>query len=234
MDGYVRLAVNGTLMQGLGLHQNMINAGATFEKEAKTAKEYRLYSINDEHPAMMRVYEPIGAEIALETYLVPAAGLVSILQNEPPGLCIGKINLNSQEQVLGVLGEAILCEGQQDITEYGGWRAYTAAKASGKPLKPKKKKAVPVASSSSDEKSKKKRAKRDPNAPKKAKTSFLYFAEVQRPLLKHEHPSMSFADIGKEIGARWQKLSPSEKQSYVDKSEQDKLRYDRERNLFQK
>jgi carbon starvation protein len=29
--------------------------------------------------------------------------------------------------VLGVLGEPILCEGQREISAYGGWRAYCAA-----------------------------------------------------------------------------------------------------------
>ncbi len=27
-------------------------------------------------------------------------------------------------EVWSVLGEAALCEGQREITEYGGWRAY--------------------------------------------------------------------------------------------------------------
>jgi hypothetical protein len=28
----------------------------------------------------------------------------------------------------GVLGEPALCEGQREITRYGGWRAYLAAR----------------------------------------------------------------------------------------------------------
>ena len=31
--------------------------------------------------------------------------------------------------VLGVLGEPVLCEGQREISEYGGWRAYVASRA---------------------------------------------------------------------------------------------------------
>jgi hypothetical protein len=30
------------------------------------------------------------------------------------------------EEVLGVLGEPLLCEGQREISEHGGWRAYIA------------------------------------------------------------------------------------------------------------
>jgi hypothetical protein len=50
---------------------------------------------------------------------------------EPPGLCIGKVQLADGEETLGVLGEPALCEGQREITRYGGWRAYIAARAAG-------------------------------------------------------------------------------------------------------
>ncbi|HTH46482.1 MAG TPA: glutamyl-tRNA amidotransferase [Candidatus Limnocylindria bacterium] len=120
------LAVNGTLMRGLELNPNLLSVGATFVREAKTAACYRLWSINDRHPAMMRFQEE-GAEIALELWFVPPAGLASVLSREPAGLCIGKVKLSDGTEVLGVLGEAFLCDGQREITSYGGWRAYTAA-----------------------------------------------------------------------------------------------------------
>jgi hypothetical protein len=41
-------------------------------------------------------------------------------------LCIGKIELADGSEVLGVLGEPALCEGQPEITTTGGWRAYLA------------------------------------------------------------------------------------------------------------
>ena len=43
---------------------------------------------------------------------------------EPPGLCIGKVKLADEMEVLGVLGETFLCEGECEITNWGGWRAY--------------------------------------------------------------------------------------------------------------
>ena len=56
------------------------------------------------------------------------AVLATILLREPPGLCIGKVQLSDGEETLGVLGEPALCEGMREITEYGGWRAYIAAR----------------------------------------------------------------------------------------------------------
>jgi len=123
----VLLAVNGTLMRGLELNRNLVDAGATFVRETRTAPVYRLWSIDDRHPAMVRV-DAGGAAITLEVWSVPPEGLASILLKEPAGLCIGKVRLEDDSETLGVLGEPALCEGQREITTHGGWRAYLAAR----------------------------------------------------------------------------------------------------------
>ncbi len=125
------LAVNGTLMRGLELNPNMLAAGATFVREDQTDACYRLWSIGDRHPAMQRT-PGAGTRVALEIWAVPPAGLASILNNEPPGLAIGKVVLKDGSIVLGVLGEPFLCEGQREITAFGGWRAFTASLPSNK------------------------------------------------------------------------------------------------------
>lgn len=119
----VQLAVNGTLMQGLELNGNLLAVGAVFVRSALTEPSYRLWSIDDRHPAMIKVTTG-GNAIALEIWHVPSAGLATILWQEPPGLCIGKILLADGEIVLGVLGEPSLCEGKREITSWGGWREY--------------------------------------------------------------------------------------------------------------
>jgi hypothetical protein len=121
------LAVNGTLMRGLELNPNLLAVGATFVREDSTAACYRLFSIGDRHPAMLRVHQG-GVHVALELWDVPLAGLAQVLMSEPPGLAIGKVLLQDATVVLGVLGEPFLCEGQQEITAHGGWRAYVAAR----------------------------------------------------------------------------------------------------------
>jgi len=130
-DGRVLLAVNGTLMRGLKLNPNMQAAGATFVREATTEPAYRLWTINDDHPAMIRVTDGSGAGVQLEVWSVPAAGLAGILLNEPPGLAIGKVRLADGSTVLGVLGENALVEGQHEITAHGGWRNYMKSKTGG-------------------------------------------------------------------------------------------------------
>ena len=127
--GTTLLAVNGTLMRGLELNANLLDAGARFVREAKTAPKYRLYSVADRHPAMLQASDG-GAAISLEIWEIPVSGIAAVLQSEPAGLCIGKITLDDGAQVLGVLGEPWICETAREITRHGGWREYLAARDS--------------------------------------------------------------------------------------------------------
>ena len=127
MSERIHLAVNGTLMRGLELNPNMLAVGAEIVREDHTVPAYRIYSIGDRHPGMVRVAEG-GVSVAVEVWAVPPEGLASILLKEPPGLSIGKVQLASGAEVLGVLAEPILCEGQREISAHGGWRAYTASR----------------------------------------------------------------------------------------------------------
>lgn len=121
----IPLAVNGTLMRGLELNPNLVAVGATFVREAQTEAAYRLWSIGDRHPGMVRVRSG-GVAVDVEVWVVPPAGLATILQREPPGLSIGKVKLADGGEVLGVLAEPILCEGHREITGFRGWRRYLA------------------------------------------------------------------------------------------------------------
>src|SRR5512135_2936531 len=114
-------AVNGTLMRGLALNQNLIDVGAKFVREVRTAPIYRLWSIDDKYPAMIRS-QTDGVGIEMELWEVRDVGLIQILLQEPPGLVIGQVKLADESQVFGVLAEPYVIEGQIEITEYGGWR----------------------------------------------------------------------------------------------------------------
>jgi hypothetical protein len=106
----------------------MTEAGAAFVRETTTAPVYRLWSVNDDYPAMVRVSDGTGARITVEIWSVPRGGLAQIFLKEPPGLTIGKVQLDDGSTVLGVIGEPALVEGHREITKFGGWRAYLAAK----------------------------------------------------------------------------------------------------------
>ncbi|MGA7812246.1 allophanate hydrolase-related protein [Caballeronia sp.] len=124
MSDKTYLAVNGTLMRGLELNPNMIAAGGVFVREDMTDAHYRLWSIGDRHPGMIRVATG-GSAVALEIWELPLVSFASLLLSEPAGLAIGKVTLKGGSQVLGVLAEPWLVENQKEITQHGSWRVYT-------------------------------------------------------------------------------------------------------------
>jgi hypothetical protein len=105
----------------------MVAAEATFVLQIEIDTAYWLWTINDDHPAMVRLTDGTGVEVARKVWSVPASALAGILLNEPPGPSIGKVWLDDGITVLGVLGEAALVEGHREITAHGGSQTHVAA-----------------------------------------------------------------------------------------------------------
>lgn len=123
-DPATLLFVNGTLMRGLQLHDNL--TGATFLQTARTTPSYRLYSIGDRHPGMFRV-DADGVAVDGELYEVPASVLNVVVEGEPPGLYVDSVELDDGRWVPGVLYRQDRLDSRcEDISRYGGWRAYIA------------------------------------------------------------------------------------------------------------
>lgn len=73
----------------------------------------------------------------------------------------------------------------------------------------------------------KKKAK-DPNAPKRASTSFLYFSNEMRPKLKERQPELKFGELGQKLGEMFRNLTPEEKEKYEKMARDDKARFSKE------
>lgn len=123
------LAVNGTLMRGLELENNLKAVNAVFLKESQTEKAYRLYTIDDKYPAMVK--DEQGAAIDVELYEISEEGMQEVLSREPEGLTIKEITLIDGSQVQGVVGLPFIIRNRKEITLYGGWRNYLASKEKG-------------------------------------------------------------------------------------------------------
>lgn len=74
--------------------------------------------------------------------------------------------------------------------------------------------------------------KKDPNAPKRGKSSYIFFCVDKRQTVIDANPEMAAKEIIKELGSMWQNLNEKEKQRYVDQSVQDKKRYEREMETY--
>ena len=120
------LAVNGTLMRGLELENNLKAVNAVFIKESQTEKAYRLYTIDDKYPAMVK--DEGGSAIDVELYEISEEGMKEVLSKEPEGLTIQEITLIDGSKVQGVVGLSFIIKDRKEITQYGGWRNYLASK----------------------------------------------------------------------------------------------------------
>lgn len=69
---------------------------------------------------------------------------------------------------------------------------------------------------------------KDPNAPKRARGSFVFFTAEERPKLKAEMPDVKFIEMGTILGQRWRDLPPEERTKYEELSAEDKARFSRE------
>ncbi|MCC7371349.1 MAG: gamma-glutamylcyclotransferase [Chloroflexi bacterium] len=129
----VELFVNGTLMRGLKLNRNL--DGSEFLGEFETAPCYRIFSIGDIHPGMFEVAEGESGGISVpgEMYRMSDEIWQTVESGEPPHLYKGPVKLSDGRVVDGILFPREQAEGRhREITEFGGWRAYVAAKAAGK------------------------------------------------------------------------------------------------------
>ncbi|KAK4459340.1 Non-histone chromosomal protein 6 [Cladorrhinum samala] len=78
----------------------------------------------------------------------------------------------------------------------------------------------------------KRRTKKDPNAPKRGLSAYMFFANEQRENVREENPGVSFGQVGKILGERWKALSDKQRAPYEAKAAADKKRYEDEKQAY--
>lgn len=76
------------------------------------------------------------------------------------------------------------------------------------------------------------RRKKDPNAPKRALSAYMFFASETRDIVRAENPDVSFGQIGRILGEKWKALTAEEKVPFETKAAADKKRYESEKELY--
>jgi len=82
-------------------------------------------------------------------------------------------------------------------------------------------------------KGKTEKRKKDPNAPKRGLSAYMFFANDSRDKVREENPGIKFGEVGKMLGERWKELTDKEKKPYEDKAKADKERYETEKAAYQ-
>jgi allophanate hydrolase len=127
----VRLAVVGAHLAGMPLHWQLTSRDARLVMRTRTACAYRLYAMTAStplKPALIHVGEGGGA-VELEVYELPVEAFGGFVIEVPAPLAIGTVTLEDGSNVKGFVAEPRAMEGSEDITAFGGWRAYLASRA---------------------------------------------------------------------------------------------------------
>jgi len=127
----VLLAVVGAHLSGLPLNHQLTSRGARLMQTAATAPAYRLYALPGTvppKPGLVRVSGD-GASIEVELWRMTPSAFGGLVAEVPPPLVIGTVTLADGRQVKGFLCESCAVPEAQDISAFGGWRAYLAAHA---------------------------------------------------------------------------------------------------------
>lgn len=78
----------------------------------------------------------------------------------------------------------------------------------------------------------KNKKEKDPNAPKRARGSYVFFTLDARPKILEETPDLTFREIGCVMGERWRALSAEDRQKYDDLANNDKKRFKEEIDIY--
>ncbi|GAA5182619.1 allophanate hydrolase [Niveibacterium umoris] len=130
-SGQVRVAVCGAHLSGLPLNGQLTSRGARLIAAVESAPEYKFVALPGGppfRPGMIRVGTGGGA-VQMEVWEMPAREFGSFVAAIPAPLGIGVVKLADGSTVQGFTCEAIAAEGAEDITHFGGWRAYLAQRA---------------------------------------------------------------------------------------------------------
>lgn len=75
---------------------------------------------------------------------------------------------------------------------------------------------------------------KNPDRPKKALTSYMFFCNDKRQEVMKDHEGKAIGAVSKVLGAMWKELSTKDKKKYEDMHEKDKERYEEEMVEFNK
>jgi allophanate hydrolase len=128
----VELVVVGAHLSGGALNHELTSRDARLLRATHTAGCYRLYALpgtQPPKPGLVRGGEAAGSGIEVEVWALSRPAFGSFVAAVPAPLTIGTVELADGSRAKGFLCEGHAVAGASDITAFGGWRAYLAARS---------------------------------------------------------------------------------------------------------
>ncbi|MCP1626968.1 allophanate hydrolase [Pseudomonas nitroreducens] len=126
-----RLVVCGAHLDGLALNWQLRQRGARLLRATRSAPAYKLYALAGGpplRPGMLRVADG-GVSIEVEVWELPSAELGSFLTGIPAPLGLGKVQLGDGSWETGFICDAWGLDDAEDISHFGGWRAWLQSRS---------------------------------------------------------------------------------------------------------
>jgi len=122
----IAVAVVGAHLSGQPLNGQLVERNATLIETTHTGAGYSLYALAGTSPPKPGlVFDGIGAgAIEVEIWEMEEGAFGSFVAGIPAPLGIGTVTLADGRSVKGFLCEAHAVQGAEDITAFGGWRAW--------------------------------------------------------------------------------------------------------------
>lgn len=124
----IELAVVGAHLSGLPLNHELTSLGARHVRTVPTRPDYQLFALSGgppHRPGLLRIADGTGHAIETEVWSLSPESFGKFVSGVPAPLSIGTLRLSDGTQPKGFVVEAEGVNGAENISTYGGWRAYT-------------------------------------------------------------------------------------------------------------
>ena len=125
----IEIADVGAHLTGQPLNMQLTERDAKLVRSTRTSTGYRLYALPGTAPPKPGlIYDGSGPGlIEVEVWEMPMSAFGSFVSLIPAPLGIGTLKLADGTEVKGFICETHAVTGAEDITTWGGWRAWRAA-----------------------------------------------------------------------------------------------------------
>ena len=125
-ENEILVGVCGAHMSGLALNWQLTDLNATFIKQTKTKKGYRLFLLENKNPIRPgMVYDSSSyTQIEVEVWSMPVQNFGKFMKQIQSPLGIGTVFLEDESSVYGFLCESDYIKNAKEISELKSWRAF--------------------------------------------------------------------------------------------------------------
>jgi allophanate hydrolase len=125
-ENEILVGVCGAHMSDLPLNWQLTDLNASFVKQSKTKKGYRLFVLENKNPIRpgMMFDNTSSSQIEVEVWSMPVENFGNFMKQIASPLGIGTVFLEDETSVYGFLCESDYLKDAKEISELKSWRVF--------------------------------------------------------------------------------------------------------------